>query len=69
MFDHPLYVNSGNLFWPDAWQGKVSDTAYSMHGLRPEDAKVTATILSGLIPRPPCKLTSLQMASQTMYTK
>ena len=40
MFDHPLYINSGNLFWPDAWQGKVQDTAYSMHGLRAEDTKV-----------------------------
>ncbi len=32
---------SGNLFWPDAWEGKVKDPAYSMHGLIPEAARVS----------------------------
>ena len=41
LFEHPLYITSGNLFWPDAWEGKVKDAAYSMHGLIPEAARVS----------------------------
>eukprot|EP00798_Chlamydomonas_sp_ICE-L_P030959 gene30959-12134_t len=34
-FQHPLYQASGNLMWPDAWQGKVQGRAYETFGLKP----------------------------------
>ena len=39
-FGHPQYAAVGNLFWPSAWQGQVKDSAYQMHGLKPEATKV-----------------------------
>ena len=43
-FSHPLYKATGNLFWPDAWQGLVRDAAYSMFGLDPQRTVVRRVI-------------------------
>ncbi len=39
-FAHPQYKATGNLFWPDAWQGLVADRAYGMHGVLPYPGRV-----------------------------
>ncbi len=39
-FQHPQYLATGNLFWPDAWHGEVGDAALLAYGLKPGPAKV-----------------------------
>jgi hypothetical protein len=42
-FTHPQYAATGNLFWPDAWQDQVKDSAYEMFGIDAKVAKVWCT--------------------------
>lgn len=42
LFSLPQYLEAGALFWPDAWSNWVSDRAYTMLGLHPNDTRVRA---------------------------
>ncbi|GAX76848.1 hypothetical protein CEUSTIGMA_g4294.t1 [Chlamydomonas eustigma] len=50
-FLHPQYLSVGNMFWPSAWQDKVRDRGYTMHGLTPSETKKVINAGKGYSPR------------------